>query len=49
MEAKDGKRQEDNFMPGDKVLVRNVIKEKGKGGKMDTDMLGPFKMVKINK
>lgn len=39
--------QEDYFMPGDKVLVRNVRQEKGKGRKIDRDMLGPFKRVKI--
>lgn len=33
------KGQEDNFMAGDKVLVRNVRQENRKGGKMDPDML----------
>ncbi|ROL23527.1 hypothetical protein DPX16_18795 [Anabarilius grahami] len=39
--------QDDNFMAGDKVLVRNVRQENRKGGKMDPDMLGPFTIVKI--
>ncbi|KAF4109768.1 hypothetical protein G5714_009020 [Onychostoma macrolepis] len=39
--------QEDNFVVGDKVLVRNVRQENRKGGKMDPDMLGPFTVVKI--
>lgn len=41
------KGQEDNFMAGDKVLVRNVRQENRKGGKMDPDMLGPFTIVNI--
>ncbi|RXN15276.1 myosin-1 isoform X3 [Labeo rohita] len=40
--------QEDNFVVGDKVLVRNVRQENRKGGTMDPDMLGPFTVVNIH-
>lgn len=38
---------EDHFAVGDKVLKRNVRQEQRKGGKMESGMLGPFTIVKL--
>ncbi|XP_049930170.1 uncharacterized protein LOC126408578 [Epinephelus moara] len=38
---------EDNFKVGDVVLKKNIREEQRKGGKMDSDMLGPFTVTAI--
>ncbi|XP_033966349.1 uncharacterized protein [Pseudochaenichthys georgianus] len=39
--------QVDNFQVGDLVLQRNKRSEQRKGGKLDADMLGPFRILNI--
>lgn len=43
-EAKRG--DEDSFQVGDLVLRKNIRQEERKGGKLDLDMVGPFKIMK---
>ncbi|CAI5673972.1 unnamed protein product [Oreochromis niloticus] len=40
--------EEDGFQVGDLVLRKNVRQEQRKGGKLDADMLGPLKIVKLD-
>ena len=40
--------QEDNFMVGDLVLKTNIRQEQRKGGKLEADMLGPFRIIKLD-
>ncbi|XP_026021823.1 probable pathogenesis-related protein ARB_02861 [Astatotilapia calliptera] len=39
--------EEDGFQVGDMVLRKNVRQEQRKGGKLDADMLGPLRIVKL--
>lgn len=39
--------QDDSFRVGDKVLRQNVRQEQRKGGKMESSLLGPFTIIKI--
>ncbi|KAL4000623.1 hypothetical protein ACER0C_005922 [Sarotherodon galilaeus] len=41
------KRGDDSFQVGDLVLRENVRQEQRKGGKLDSDMLGPLKIKKL--
>lgn len=38
--------EEDSFQVGDLVLQKNIRQEERKGGKLDLDMVGPFKIMK---
>lgn len=44
---KEEKGHADNFQIGEMVLRKNIRQEQRKGGKMAPDMLGPFKIIKL--
>lgn len=42
------KGDDDSFAVGDKVLGKNIWEEQRKGGKLETDLLGPYMVIHIN-
>ncbi|CAK6973112.1 uncharacterized protein LOC117460705 [Scomber scombrus] len=46
-ERKEDRGQDDNFKPGDHVLMKNIWEQQRKGGKLEKDMLGPYEIMNI--
>ena len=45
---KEDRGQEDQFKIGDNVLMKNIRGQQRKGGKLERDMLGPYKIMDLN-